>query len=404
MLAVFFAGKILCRVIFPLDSKYLSPMKNTPAFIIAGAGGIAEAAGLLLAEWSPVPPRILIGNRTLAKAQQVASWIQAGATRPCDVQAFLMPEAGIPEEMKTVLQQSGVLLDCLPGSQAPRMARLAKDFRLHYANLTEYVAETNQIMALAQDASTGFVLQTGLAPGYIDVLAHGLFRQFCRDYGVEQADKLEMKVGALTDHATGPHFYGFTWSPAGVATEYLKDAIVLRQFAKTTLPALSETGALLIDGIAYEDDLTSGGAADLPDALAGKVRSLDYKTLRHPGHYAWAKAQIAATAGAPNPVAALQQRMEAIIPHVEDDRIILYAAVEGRDNSGTLRRREIAKRILPQTVGRHRLRAIQTTTAAPLLQCAQLLLDQPRSGPILQSQIDPDTFLRGVFVEKVYGI
>lgn len=378
-------------------------MKKQPSVIIAGAGGIAEAAGLILAEWSEAPPAILIGNRTLSRAQELTAWIQNGTTKPCNIRAFHLPETGVTEEMKTILQTADVLLDCLPGSLAPRMARLARDFQLHYANLTEYVAETNEIMAFAQDASTGFVLQTGLAPGYIDVLANGLFRQFCQDYGVDRADKLEMKVGALTDHAVAPHFYGFTWSPVGVATEYLKDAVVLRNFAKAALPALSETGAIVIDGIAYEDDLTSGGAADLPDALSGKVRSLDYKTLRHPGHYAWVKQQLALSGSHPDPVAALQGKMEAQIPHVENDRIILYAAVEGRDAAGTLRRREIAKKILPQMVGKHRLRAIQTTTAAPLLQSAQMLLDTPQHGVVLQSRIDPEQFLNGRFIVPVYG-
>jgi hypothetical protein len=71
-------------------------------------------------------------------------------------------------------------------------------------------------------------------------------------------------------------------SPVGVATEYLKDTIVLRDYVKTTLPSLSERANIIIDGITYEEDLTSGGAADLPDALSGKVCSLDYKTLRYP--------------------------------------------------------------------------------------------------------------------------
>jgi saccharopine dehydrogenase-like NADP-dependent oxidoreductase len=70
-----------------------------------------------------------------------------------------------------------IILDCLPGSQAPRIAG-AKDYELHYANLTEYVAETEKIKTLAKDATTGFILQTGLAPGYIDLLANGLFNNF----------------------------------------------------------------------------------------------------------------------------------------------------------------------------------------------------------------------------------
>lgn len=371
--------------------------------IIAGAGGIAEAAGLLLIEWSKVPPTLYIGNRTLSKAQKLARWIEDGTDKPCDIKAFHLPEEGIPEEMKEILSQGDLILDCLPGSLAPKIARLAKDFHLHYANLTEYVAETDEIMKLAKDAKTGFVLQTGLAPGYIDILGNGLFQQFCRDFEVKKVDKLELKVGALTRHAVSPHYYGFTWSPVGVATEYLKDAMLLRDFKKTSLPALSERAIIIINGIAYEDDLTSGGAADLPDALAEKVRSLDYKTLRYPGHYAWVEEQLAGLGNTRNQIAALQQKMEASIPHIEDDQIILYAAVEGKDATGILNRREISKHIHPQTVGKHKLRAIQTTTAAPLLQAAQMLLESTLSGVILQSQIDPKQFLNGNFIVPVYG-
>jgi saccharopine dehydrogenase-like NADP-dependent oxidoreductase len=378
-------------------------MKTHHTIIIAGAGGIAEAVGLLLIEWSEVPPSLFIGNRTHSKAKKVAQWIAAGVTKPCSIQDFYLTEEGLTEEMKAIFDQGDILLDCLPGSQAPRMAQFAKDFGLHYANLTEYVAETDAIMALAKDAQTGFVLQTGLAPGYIDLLAHGLFQQFCTDFKVDKVDKLEMKVGALTDHAVAPHYYGFTWSPVGVATEYLQDTIVLRNFKKTTLPSLSERATIIIHGIAYEEDLTSGGAADLPDALSGKVRALDYKTLRHPGHYAWVDQQLSQSKNTSKAIEELQAKMETAIPHIEDDQIVLYAAVEGKDETGILRRREIAKRILPQKVGKHQLRAIQTTTAAPLVQAAQLLLESPHSGVVLQSHIDPIPFLNGNYIVRVYG-
>lgn len=378
-------------------------MKKHHTIIIAGAGGIAEAVGLILMEWSTVAPTIFIGDRTHSKAQKVAQWIQEGTTKNGSIQDFHLAENGLNEEMKAILSQGDIILDCLPGSQAPRIAQFAKDYNLHYANLTEYVAETEQIIALAKDAKTGFILQTGLAPGYIDLLANGLFQQFCKDFEVDVVDKLEFKVGALTNHAVAPHYYGFTWSPVGVATEYIKDTIVLRDFKKTNRPSLSERATIIIDGITYEEDLTSGGAADLPDALSGKVRSLDYKTLRHPGHYAWIQTQLKDLDNTADTIKYLQEKMEAIIPHVEDDQIILYAAIEGKDASGILRRREIAKRIVPQIVGKHQLRAIQTTTAAPLAQAAQLLLESSFSGVILQSQIDPIAFLNGNYIVPVYG-
>jgi len=371
--------------------------------IIAGAGGIAEAVGLILAEQGKVSPSIFIGNRTLSKAQDLVEWIKEGTPRAKTVNAFELNPNELSEEAEAIFKQGDILLDCLPGGLAPQMARYAKTHHLHYANLTEYVDETNQILALAGDAKTGFVLQTGLAPGYINVLAHKMFQDFCDDFKVDKVDHLGFRVGALTHHAVSPHFYGFTWSPVGVATEYIKDAIVLRNFQKTILPSLSQRAPLIINGVLYEEDLTSGGAADLPNALAGRVRTLDYKTLRHPGHYEWVSNQLKNIRSREDSIPALQRVMEQEIPHVEDDQIVLYAAVEGKDSNGMLRRREVSKQIFPQLVGKHTLRAIQATTAAPLIQAAQLLLDSDLKGAVLQSQISPDEFLNGQFVKAVYG-
>ena len=378
-------------------------MNKHHTIIIAGAGGIAQAVALILAEWSKVTPTIFIGNRTLSKAKALVQWIEDGTTKPCNVKAFHLSEKSLSKEMEDVFNQGDIILDCLPGSQAPKIAHFAKDFNMHYANLTEYVAETDKIKQLAKDARTGFILQTGLAPGYIDVLANHLFKEFCKDGKVDKVDTLEFKVGALTKNAIAPHYYGFTWSPVGVATEYIKEAEVIRNYKKTKLPSLSERVSIIINGTTYEEDLTSGGAADLPDALKGKVNSLDYKTLRFPGHYGWVEEQINNLSDSNKPIEALQHIMENQIPHIEDDQIVLFAAVQGKDDNGILRRREISKQILSLMVGKHLLRAIQTTTAVPLIQSAQLVLESPIKGVLLQSQIEPKPFLNGNFIVPVYG-
>ncbi len=370
---------------------------------IAGAGGIAQAAGLMLAELSEVIPRIFILNRSLDKANAMASWIKKGSSRSIQIECFKLPERKIETDLKKALKKADILLDCLPGSLAPEMAQLAKDFKMHYANLTEYVSETETIKELAKDAETGFLLQTGLAPGYIDVLGNHLFLEFCEKYNVEKVDTIALKVGALTKHAVAPHYYGFTWSPVGVATEYLKDAVVIRDFKETSLASLSERASVIINGKTYEEDLTSGGAADLPQSLKNKVRSLDYKTLRFPGHYAWVDKQIGLIGDSPEIIKELQDKMQAEIPPIEEDQIILYASAEGKDEKGIRRKIEVSNRILPQMIGKHKLRAIQTTTAAPLLQSAMLLLEGQARGIILQSEIETKKFLNGAFIKPIYG-
>ena len=91
------------------------------------------------------------------------------------------------------------------------------------------------------------------------------------------------------------------------------------------------------------------------------------------------------------------------IPMVEDDVVIVYASVTGKDHNGTLRMIDKAYSIKPSKVGNRILRAIQSTTAAPLCEMAHQMAEGKYKGLVLQSQVDPMDFLNGVFVKPIYG-
>ena len=369
---------------------------------IAGSGGIGTAAGLILQASDVLDTKVIMADRYASAAQSSANYINEG-TDTNGATPLEMPSAGLSPELESALKSADIILDCLPGSQAPRLAGYAKTYGCHYANLTEYVKETDEVTEIAKGSDKGFILQTGLAPGYINVVAHHLFKKFCAKNGVDKVDAIDMRVGALSKNARAPYFYAYTWSPIGVATEYVKDAIVVKDYKTQYIPSLSKTETILLDGKTYEDDFTSGGAADLPKALAGKVKDLSYKTLRFPGHYAWAKEIIQNTPAGKDKVTHLNETMLSQIPAVEDDVVIVYASVKGADNKGTLRAEEATFHIYPSKVGKHTLRAIQTTTAGPLCEAARLLLTGDYSGPVFQSMIDTHSFLNGPFVKGIYG-
>lgn len=370
--------------------------------VIAGAGGIGKAAGLILAEQPDFDCEIFMGDLYSQVAEEAADWIKKGASSLITIEAFQILPGEISEHMDYVFRSGDILLDCLPGAEAPRMAHIARKYNMHYVNLTEHVSETEKILEIAQGASTGFILQSGLAPGYIDVLANHLYKEFTQENGVDQVESISMKVGALPKMATGPHFYGFTWSPIGVATEYVKDAIIIRDGVKIQCPSLSNTTTLILDGITYEDDYTSGGAADLPDYFLGKVKMLDYKTIRYPGHFNWVRKQLENINPDQSVENVLLQKMLDHVPFSEDDMIILYVSVIGKDRKGLLRIKERSMKIEPSLVGSHKLKAIQTATVAPMLESARMLLSNQYQGPILQSQIDTNQFLYGSFIQSIY--
>ncbi|MCD9187645.1 MAG: saccharopine dehydrogenase NADP-binding domain-containing protein [Pyrinomonadaceae bacterium] len=374
----------------------------TKKIFIAGSGGIGEAAALLLREWADFELELYLGDINEENLQKAKEFVIGNSGRTSKVETVLMESDSISDAMKAAFDACDVLLDCSPGGQAPRMASFAKYFKMHYANLTEYVAETDEIIALAKEAETGFILQTGLAPGFINVLAMSLYNDFVGKYNNEKVEKIGMKVGALTAHAHEPHFYGFTWSPIGVATEYVKDSRVIRDYKITERPALSARERIVIGARTYEADLTSGGAADLPDYFAGKAKNLDYKTLRYVGHYEWVENQVKKLTKDENLPNRLQEVMLKAIPSVEDDLVLVHASVDGFDAKNRRRMIEKAFYVLPLEINGKTLRAIQTTTAAPLCQAAMMLLKGDLKGVILQSQIKPSDFMKGTFVSKVY--
>ena len=378
---------------------------------IAGSGGIGEAAAVLLREWSEFKTQLFLGDVNETNLQSAKDFVLKNSQQTTSVETVLMAAGGINDAMKAAFESCDILLDCSPGSQAPRMARFACDYKMHYANLTEYVAETDEIIALAKDAKTGFVLQTGLAPGFINVLAMSLYQKFQAQFGVETVEKIEMKVGALTAHAHRPHYYGFTWSPIGVATEYVKPSRVVRDFEIRQIPALSDRETIVIGGRTFEADLTSGGAADLPDYFRHKAKNLDYKTLRHVGHYSWVEGVLKKIAEEnilnkfeheELPTKILAEFLREV-PAVEDDFVLAHASVDGFDEQRTRRMLEKAFFVEPLEINGHALRAIQTTTAAPLCEVAMMLLSDKYKGVVLQSQINTREFLNGSFVSKIYG-
>jgi len=278
------------------------------------------------------------------------------------------------------------------------------DINHHYANLTEYVDETNQIMDLAADASTGFALQTGVAPGFVNILGNYLYEQFKDMYGTDVLDLMEMKVGAISQNASAPHFYAFTWSPIGVATEYVKEAIIVKDNEVVSIPSLSDRQELMLEGKRFEDNFTSGGAADFPEAFKDKIKDLHYKTIRFVGHYDWVESQLKELEGAQDAPAILEQRMLDEIPSVENDHIIIYCRVTGKDKTGRLRGIDKVVNVYPMEIGTKTLRAIQSTTAAPLCECARMLLQgEMNPGVNLQSQINPKKFIEGPYVKMIYG-
>jgi lysine 6-dehydrogenase len=92
-------------------------------------------------------------------------------------------------------------------------------------------------------------------------------------------------VGGLPQHPVPPLNYQLVFSVGGLVNEYKEQCKVLRDGNITLVDPMEEVEALEFQGIGkLEAFTTSGGAAWLPEMFQGKIRKLDYKTIRYPGH------------------------------------------------------------------------------------------------------------------------
>ncbi len=133
----------------------------------------------------------------------------------------------------------------------------------------------------ARKAGVAVVPDCGLAPGMANVLAVGAVDAL----GDGPIDEVRLRVGALPAEPTGTLGYQLAFNPAGLINEYAEPCEVLVDGKYATVEPLLETE--VVEWARWgplEAFTTAGGSSSLPRRWTGRVRNLDYKTLRFPGH------------------------------------------------------------------------------------------------------------------------
>jgi saccharopine dehydrogenase-like NADP-dependent oxidoreductase len=288
------------------------------------------------------------------------------------------------------------VLSAAPYHATRLIAESAKSAGAHYLDLTEDVASTRAVKQLAKGARTAFIPQCGLAPGFITIVASDLASHF------DQLQDVRMRVGALPKFPSNALNYNLTWSTDGVINEYCEpcEAIVNGQLRETQ--ALEELEEFSLDGILYEAFNTSGGLGTLCETLAGKVRNLNYRTIRYPGHAAIMKALL-------NDLRLRDRRellkdiLENAVPVTLQDVVIVFVTVSGM-RGGQLVQETYANKVYAAPMGGRVRSAIQITTAGGICAVLDMLRtgDLPQSGLIKQEEIGLEAFLANRF-GRVYA-
>ena len=331
--------------------------------LVLGAGKIGSLISGLLAESGSY--RILLADSRHGAAAEVAD-----AHGLKTITAFDLDVTDKAALHRKVSEHSPVaVISSLPYYCNLPVAETAREMGLHYFDLTEDVAVTNAVRKLADGASTAFVPQCGLAPGFISIAANELIQHF------ESVRSVKLRVGALPQHPNNVLKYSLTWSTDGVINEYgnLCNAIV--DGTEVDVLPLEGLEEIEIDGKLYEAFNTSGGLGSLADTYGDQVNTMNYKTIRYPGHCEQIRLLMNGLK-LNHDRDTLKRILENAVPQTLQDVVIVYAAVTGLQD-GELREENYVNKVYPQVVAGRLWSAIQITTAAGICSVVDNVMHEP---------------------------
>jgi saccharopine dehydrogenase-like NADP-dependent oxidoreductase len=372
--------------------------------LVIGGGKIGSVVAALLADTPEADGyRVTVADRSaemLADIERDARQSPGLAARLSERITTRVLDVTDPAQLVDALRGRFAVLSAAPYHLTLRVAQAAKAAGVHCLDLTEDVASTRAIRALADDAAggkpTAFIPQCGLAPGFIAIVAADLARQF------DTLDSVRMRVGALPAYPSNALNYNLTWSTEGVINEYCEPCEAIVDGHRREVPALEEREEFSLDGVLYEAFNTSGGLGTLCETLAGKVRTLNYRTIRYPGHAAIMKALLH-DLRLKDRRDVLKDILEQSLPATLQDVVIVFVTVAGQ-REGRLMQDTYVRKIYSHVLAGKMRSAIQITTASSLCAMLDMLAagELPQQGFVRQEDVPLAGFLANRF-GRVYA-
>ena len=191
--------------------------------------------------------------------------------------------------LRAILKGHDAVMCALPYYFNYDVSRAAVRAGVHHTDLggnTAIVVKQKQLDRAARKRGVSVIPDCGLAPGMVNIIAAEGIRR------VGEAETVRIYVGGLPQQPEPPLNYQIVYSMEGVLDYYTTPSWVLREGKPARVDALSELEELEFPAPVgrLEAFHTGGGISTLPWAYEGKVRTMEYKTLRYPGHAAVMKA------------------------------------------------------------------------------------------------------------------
>jgi len=187
------------------------------------------------------------------------------------------------DAVRALMRESDAVMSAIPYYFNLELAKLAAEVGVHFCDLggnTDIVREQKKLDRPAKDKNITIIPDCGLAPGMVNILAqHGI------DH-LDTVDEVRIYVGGLPQNPEPPLNYQIVYSLEGVLDYYTTLSSIVRDGKQVQVKALSEREPIHFEAPVGELEAfhTAGGLSMMAERYEGKIPSMEYKTLRYPGH------------------------------------------------------------------------------------------------------------------------
>jgi lysine 6-dehydrogenase len=348
-----------------------------------------------LAHNSPGVEAVTVADADPAKAESVAATVASPKVTPVQL------DVSDTNRVLDVMRGHQSTISCVNYWYNVELTRAAISTGSNFCDLGGNNYVVDEQLALdgeARAVGLSVIPDCGLAPGMVSVLAmHGANR-------FDEVREIHIRVGGLPQNPKPPLNYQLVFSVEGLINEYVEVARVIRDGRIAEVESMTELESLAFDGFPpLEAFQTSGGTSTLPDTFLGKVRELDYKTIRYAGHCDKFKTmidlglcsseEIVADYVKVKPRKVFGELLRRHLPADEPDYVLVRLDFAGiRDGAKKTLRYDIVDKHDDATG----LSAMMRTTAFPASIIAQMMARGEvlmRGATPQEKAIDPDVFV-----------
>ena len=244
-------------------------------YLVLGAGMMGSAVAYDIVHHSPGDEVVLA---------DINSQVAAGSAKAIGERVTpLRLDVNNTKDLLKALSGCQALVSAVTYSVNFNVSRAAVEAGVHMCDLGGNNDVVQRQLALdgeAKQRNVAIIPNCGLAPGLINILAVSGAKEF------DQLDAIRLRVGGLPQNPRPPLYYQIVFSVDGLINEYVEKATVIRDGAFLQVDPMSG-----LEEIEFPEPFgtleafnTSGGLSTLTKLFEGKVRELDYKTIRYRGH------------------------------------------------------------------------------------------------------------------------